>query len=96
MLTGGKILSLEFLFQPSKASDTNIGIIAKIVCLWKTRLMNLFVASDPIKFCTKLFRGAKSTGNMYPKEVIQSIYLLSLHYSTKIHRKLDLIEKRND
>ena len=35
--TGGNILSLDF-FSHSKASDANIGIIANVVCLWKSRV----------------------------------------------------------
>ena len=31
--TGGNILLLDFLFSRCKASDTNIGIIANVVCL---------------------------------------------------------------
>ena len=36
--TRGNILSLDFLFSRSKASDANIGIIANVVYLWKPRV----------------------------------------------------------
>ena len=32
------ILLLDYLFSPSKASDSNIAIFANYECLWKTRL----------------------------------------------------------
>ena len=42
ILTEGNILSLDFfLFLRSKASDANIGIIANVVCLWKTRMITV-------------------------------------------------------
>ena len=36
--TRGNILLPDFLFSYSETSDTNIGIIANVVYLWKTRI----------------------------------------------------------
>ena len=40
ILTHSNILSLDFLFSHSKASDANIGIIANVVCLLRRVLPN--------------------------------------------------------
>ena len=40
ILTAGNIMLLGFLFSCSKACHANIGIIAYVVCLWKTRMGN--------------------------------------------------------
>ena len=39
--TRDNILSLDFLFSRSKASEANIGIIANVVYLWKPRFSKL-------------------------------------------------------
>ena len=41
VLNEGNILLLEFFFSHCKACDANIGIVANVVCLWKTRLISL-------------------------------------------------------